>query len=169
LNARVPPDKPATVKALLLVLLCVSPLAMAQYPFAKQVGLEIPAAGRHFEQLETKESYIFTGVDVLEKLPDGIYIRLKDVTTPATKSKKGKVVERGTFLLAGGTTFLPYESLPVAAQKKLGGFKAGDASAARAQRAKDRAEKKPVRFVAAGDADEKFVPYAPKEEFAKLR
>ncbi|MCW1926272.1 hypothetical protein OKA05_27205 [Luteolibacter arcticus] len=121
------------MKALLFLpfLLCGSLLAEPAAPPAEKPEVTEKVIAK-YPKLETKERYTFVDVQVLEKVPDGIYIRHKEGKAPAKTTF--------TLLQYGGLTFLPYESLPDAVRKELGGFPAPEARKFREKREADDKE-----------------------------
>ncbi|MCW1886207.1 hypothetical protein OKA04_15825 [Luteolibacter flavescens] len=140
------------MKALLLpFLLCAAALAEPTVPAVDQkpaaTVVEKPIA--KLAKLETRERYTFIEVQILEKVPDGVYIRHKEGVPP-------RGVE--SLLKYGGLSFIPYESLPDAVRKQMGGFTAPEARKFREKKAE--ADKVGDRHILTEHKD--FIAYDPK-------
>lgn len=132
------------MKSLLLALLMVPVLAFGQ-------------AGVKLEKLVTRERYEFGKVEVMEKVPDGIYIRYESAAAAGGAD---------TFLANGPTiTKIPYESLSEADKRKLGGFTAPEARRYR----KAMAEKEDAGEIHPLEEGEEFFAYDPKKERELVR
>ena len=156
------------MKTLLLLLLPFG-IAFAEPAAPAKETAPAPAAAplkiKKLPRLETKERYVFTNVEILEKLPDGLYIRVGNLTPPKTARVGDGDESVPTFIVPGGTTLVPYESLPAALIKQIGGFNAGEARKAREARKEDWKQGGQEFSLGYGrEGDNRFAPYDPKED-----